>query len=380
MLSENNLKITNFLIIPRPHIGDFIWATSAAALLKKFDKTAEITVIVPENLKEFIIGNFIFDETYYYNLNFFESQNIFTKIFYRLFLFMKSVILLRKKKFDACFLFNPFTLFIKISAFLKIKDFIFSAYECCGYAKTSKELSILKKFKPAEKLFPIETPKDADRVHRSYIYQMLVRKYLNFPAASLPVLPETGNDYAKIEAPIKTKKLKKIAICMQPSKSSKNVWPLEYFAETINEISKRFSAAFFVVGSNEDENKTFKPLLDKMDKNTEIKNLMGQTSLLELKDFLGKCDLLISVDTGTMHVAATTKTNIISLFGMTHPDSVIPMTPRNMSLYAGAECSPCIYKLSFEKYKCPYGNNPKCMEMIKPEDVIKCAVKILEQK
>jgi hypothetical protein len=36
--------------------------------------------------------------------------------------------------------------------------------------------------------------------------------------------------------------------------------------------------------------------------------------------------------------------------------------------------------LAFEKWKCPYGDNPKCMEMIKPEQVISAAIKLLGDK
>jgi ADP-heptose:LPS heptosyltransferase len=371
------MKIKNILIIPRPHLGDFIWATSAVALIKQTFLQSEITVIIPENLIELVDNNPIFDEYYSYNLSLFESKNILKKLFYRIFLFIRLSLLLRRKVFDICFMFSPFKLFIKLPIFLKIRTIAYSMYECCGNNIISVEHSILKKFIPKSKLFPVKVEGNLDRIHRSEIYQSVVRSYIQSGNISLPSIPVLKNGFSKIDNLLKTEKLHKIAICMQPSKASKNIWPERYFAETILVISSSCQSAFFIIGSKEKNDKHFNSLKEKLPPEIEMHNLYGKTSILELREFLSGCDLLISVDTGTIHVAAVTKINIITLFGMTHPDAVMPMSHKNISFYAGAECSPCVYKLAFEKKKCPYGDKPKCMEMIKPEEVITAAIEIL---
>jgi ADP-heptose:LPS heptosyltransferase len=367
----------NILIFPRPHVGDFIWATSAVALLKKNNTPSTINVVIADNLIELTANNPVFDKYYTYDLSLFESSNIFIKIFYRLFLFFKLFFLLRRKNFEICFLFSPFALFIKLSVFLKVKKIVYSVYECCGNRAISLEQTILGRFVNKNKLFPIEINGNLDRIHRSEIYQSLVRRYENLENMSLPYIPSYYGNTHKIISLLQTDKKYKIAICMQPSKASKNIWSKKYFVQTISELSKKFSASFFIVGTKEKNDNSFNSLKIKLPSDTEIYNLCGKTSLLELKELLNNCDLLISVDTGTIHIAATTKINIISIFGVTHPDAVAPMTHRNTPLYAGVKCSPCIYKLTFEKKKCPYGDNPKCMETVKPEEAIKAAVKIL---
>jgi ADP-heptose:LPS heptosyltransferase len=373
----NLKKQTKFLIIPRPHVGDFIWATSAVALLKKHEPSSDITVIAPENITELIKGNRIFDKVLTYDLTLFESRKILIKAAYRFILFFKLLLSLRRCRFDASFLLSPFPLFIKLLPFIKADKTVFSIYECCGYGQSSNESVFLNKYLPKDKLFPVEIPKDSDRTHRSEIYQTLVRKYLNSSNISLPVIPDiSGED--RTDSLIKTEKLKKVAICMQPSRTSRNVWPDEYLLKTINAISQKTSAAFFMLGGN-DISGSFTILKSKLNEDIEIHDLYGKTSILELKELLNKCDLLISVDTGTLHVAAMTKIAIISLFGMTHPDSVVPMSPRNITLYSAIDCSPCVFKSTFLKQPCPYETR-RCMELIKPESVIQHALRVLENK
>ncbi|MDR1941887.1 MAG: glycosyltransferase family 9 protein [Endomicrobium sp.] len=362
------------LIIPRAHIGDFIWVTSAVALIKKQEPSVAITVIIPKNLIEFVKNNPIFNNCYVYDNALFESSNIYIKIFYRFFLFFKSIFILRKNTFDVCFLFSPFELFIKLSLFLKIKKLVYSIYECCGYNVVSREKQILTKFAKQSILSPVETHKEADFIHYSERFQILVRAYFGTSNISLPVIPNLKSSYVK--SPSKTPK--KIAVCMQGIKTAKNKWPAQYFAETIKKISETFDVEFFIVGGKEQADYADEFILTLH--GIKIINMCGKTSLLELKDFFTKIDLLISVDTGLSHIAALTKLKMITFFGMTAPNASIPMSPNNISFYTGIECSPCMYALAFEKKKCPYGDNPKCMEMIKPQEVIQAAIKILEQK
>ncbi len=367
---------SNILIIPRPHIGDFIWATSAVALIKKHLPDSDITVIAPESLLELINNNPVFDKVYSYDLKLFESPNIFLKASYRLLLFIKSFFALRKLSFDICFLFSPFEFFIKLSAFLKVKEIAYSVTECCGNNKQSTEDKILSVVAGQKSLKPIPTSINADFNHYSEIFQNIVRGYFSLSNIALPLIPLSDKYKENIAALIRTAKPIKIAICTQASKNSKNYWPQENFKKVIENISSRFQCAFFVVGGAEQVNKT-ESLITSADKSVEIHNLRGKTSLLGLRELFKNIDLLISVDTGVTHIAATTDINIITLCGMAAPEAVMPMSPKNISIYANTNCSPCVYAMAFEKKKC---DNNKCMQLITPETVIAETVKVLEKK
>ncbi len=73
-----------------------------------------------------------------------------------------------------------------------------------------------------------------------------------------------------------------------------------------------------------------------------ILNLMGETTLEELGGFLGLCDLLITGDTGTVHVAAAVGTRTLcASYGMTYPYETAPYGPGHLVLYGDLPCAPC---------------------------------------
>ncbi len=73
-----------------------------------------------------------------------------------------------------------------------------------------------------------------------------------------------------------------------------------------------------------------------------VVNLMGETTLEELGGFLTLCDLLITGDTGTVHVAAAVGTPTLSAsYGMTYPYETAPYGPEHLILYSDLPCAPC---------------------------------------
>ena len=91
---------------------------------------------------------------------------------------------------------------------------------------------------------------------------------------------------------------------------------------------------------------------------------------------LDNIDLLIAVDTGVNHIAATTKTNIISLFGAALPEHSAPISIKAISICLYENCSPCYYNIS----KGILCNNTKCMENIKPDIIFEKTKQILKYK
>lgn len=371
------MKEKKYLIIPRPHIGDFIWVTSAVSILKKYDPKVKITVLIPEYLNELVENNYIFDNKINYNFKSFQTSNILLKILYRILLFIKLIFVIRRYYFDCCFLFSPFPIFTKTVVFSGIGKIIFSANECCGMKKESIESKFLNKFVSKNKLFPVQAYDNSDFIHYSEKWQTIVRSYLNSSNIALPVLPLNSKKNTVIVEILKNKNKLKILLCMNASKASKNIWPHEYFKQTILEINRATDASFFIVGGVEQYESVKSFISTFNNTNINMHNLCGKISLLDLRTLLDGSDLLISVDTGVSHIAATTRIKMITLFGMAHPAGVMPMTPNNISLYSSEKCSPCVYFQTFEKKKCPY-NKPKCMANITPEIVIKTALNILD--
>ena len=115
-------------------------------------------------------------------------------------------------------------------------------------------------------------------------------------------------------------------IALQPGARWENKrWPAGYFAELIRQLARQFpDTRFAILGSAED-----RPLGDIIARaeTQRCLNLCGQTSLPEMVEWLRRCRLMITNDTGPMHVAAALGTPLVALFGPTEPRRTGPVWP-----------------------------------------------------
>ncbi|HVH57863.1 MAG TPA: glycosyltransferase family 9 protein, partial [Vicinamibacterales bacterium] len=100
----------------------------------------------------------------------------------------------------------------------------------------------------------------------------------------------------------------------------------------------------------------------------------GEFDLAELRALIGRSRVFIGGDTGPLHVAATTKTPVVGLYGPTLPARSAPwrdVTIPTWSLeVAGLPCRPC------EQRVCAPGDF-RCLTSLRPEDVITAAEQAL---
>ncbi|NOY53549.1 MAG: glycosyltransferase family 9 protein [Deltaproteobacteria bacterium] len=92
-----------------------------------------------------------------------------------------------------------------------------------------------------------------------------------------------------------------------------------------------------------------------------VLNLMGETTLEELGGFLSFCNLLVTGDTGTVHVAAAVGTPTLSAsYGMTYPYETAPYGLGHLILYSDLACAPCD-----DPDDCPH--EMACRGVLRPE-------------
>ena len=87
-------------------------------------------------------------------------------------------------------------------------------------------------------------------------------------------------------------------------------------------------------------------------------DLAGKTGLRELMALLKLCRVLLTNDTGPMHVAAALGTPVVVPFGSTSPELTgpgLPNDPRHRLLTAGAPCSPCFRRTCPIDFRCLTG-------------------------
>jgi ADP-heptose:LPS heptosyltransferase len=101
----------------------------------------------------------------------------------------------------------------------------------------------------------------------------------------------------------------------------------------------------------------------------------GTHNLRETAELLGSSELVISVDTGIMHIASAMGCRLISLHGPTSPKRWGPLNAEAIALSATSACSPCI-SLGFES-TC---KDPKCMRETSIEDVYSTVIQQLSRR
>lgn len=89
-----------------------------------------------------------------------------------------------------------------------------------------------------------------------------------------------------------------------------------------------------------------------------VLNLAGQTTLRELCAALKACDVVLTNDTGPMHVAAAVGTPVVVPFGSTSPELTGPGLPgdsRHCLLKSAAACAPCFLRECPIDFRCMHG-------------------------
>jgi lipopolysaccharide heptosyltransferase II len=151
-------------------------------------------------------------------------------------------------------------------------------------------------------------------------------------------------------------------IALQPGARWLNKrWPVEHFSELVRQLGKTFPAArFAIIGGKDDE--LLGDIISGADP-VRCLNLCGRTSLLEMVEWLRRCEVLVTNDTGPMHVAAALGKPVIALFGPTEPRRTGPYGQLQNVLRLDLPCAPCL------KSVCHVQNMEECLRAISPATV-----------
>lgn len=156
------------------------------------------------------------------------------------------------------------------------------------------------------------------------------------------------------------------------SRSYLKEWPIKNWIEIIDFFTEKSYSVVLTGGKGDREPiNEIMPILRYPEK---VQNLAGVLSLLDTARLLKESELVISVDTGIMHLASAIGCRLIALHGPTSPDRWGPIDGKAIVL-KGADClrSSCI-DLGFENVCTTPG---KCMASITPQSLIATIQKIL---
>lgn len=146
-------------------------------------------------------------------------------------------------------------------------------------------------------------------------------------------------------------------------------WPRERFVAAAIELQRRTNCHWWILGGKTDEPIAATIAAEIIAANAgppdAVRNLAGQTSLRELCAALKACEVVLTNDTGPMHVAAAVGTPVVVPFGSTSPELTgpgLPGDPRHRFVQANVPCSPCFLR------ECPI--DFRCMNGITVERVV----------
>ena len=152
-------------------------------------------------------------------------------------------------------------------------------------------------------------------------------------------------------------------------------WPAKNFIEVANTIIKKHQPHILLLGGRDD--REIAKEIEVELPSEKVTNLAGKTSLAELTSILANCDVVLSNDTGPMHLAAAVDTPVVVPFGSTSPDLTGPGLPHKVTsphhlIRTNAGCSPCFLR------KCPV--DLRCFKSITVENVLAAVENVLATK
>jgi len=125
-------------------------------------------------------------------------------------------------------------------------------------------------------------------------------------------------------------------------------WPTEYFAQLAEMLYKQDGVASVLIGSRQE-----RPLAETVQQQVTVPviDAVGHTTVAQLPALIARCDVVVSADSGPMHVSVAADTPVVALIGPTFPHLTGPYGDNNIVLWSQPECA-CWNKAGCSDYRC----------------------------
>ncbi len=351
-----DLSLPKNILVRVPNwIGDAVMCLPALRDLRNCFKHADITVVAKPTIAGLLDGQCGIKEFIVY-----EHQTAHCGL---LGLLRLSQVI-RKRAFDAAVLFqNAFE-----AAVLAVLSGIPSRI---GYATDGRSWLLTQ---------AIPVPLQAG-LHQTHYYQQLIQKIAQGSLGdSTPKLSTTMHDYSDFEQrfPDICSSSNRLLIGINPGSvyGSAKRWLPERFAELGDELVERiygrhseFSSVRCVLIGGKGEDRLGLDIARQM--RTQPIVLSGKTTVQELMAVLVRCTMLVTNDTGPMHVAQALGIPVVALFGATDPETTGPVGGESCVIREQVRCSPCLLRA------CPIDH--RCMSQISTDRVVKSVMEHIDR-
>ncbi|CAN5772246.1 glycosyltransferase family 9 protein [soil metagenome] len=152
-------------------------------------------------------------------------------------------------------------------------------------------------------------------------------------------------------------------------------WDPARFGDVARRLAAGRGASILLTGSAAD-----RPLIEQVTRRLPAGSAIdatGEADLLTLAALLDEVELLITGDTGPMHIAAAVGTPIVAVFGASDPRRYAPRGALDRVVRVDLPCAPC-NRIRLPPARCT-GIIPDCLALISPDRVLDAAIQIIDQ-
>jgi heptosyltransferase-1 len=152
-------------------------------------------------------------------------------------------------------------------------------------------------------------------------------------------------------------------------------WPPERFVDVAHRLIETLGATIVLTGSSSD-----RALVDSVKHalpSDGVIDVARHLDLLTLAAVLERLDLLVTGDTGPMHLAVAVSTPVVAVFGPSDPARYAPRGRYDRVVRVDLPCSPC-NRIRLPPARC-VGHTPDCLASISADTVFTAALSVLEE-
>ena len=147
----------------------------------------------------------------------------------------------------------------------------------------------------------------------------------------------------------------RIGLCPGAEYGPAKRWPVDRFRRVMDQLLP-YPIVWVLLGTPAEASLAV-PLLESFP--GRVENHIGKTSLEELITIIKQLDLLLTNDTGSMHLAALFHIPTVAIFGSTDPTLTGPQGSIHRVLRHPVECSPCFLRTCPIDFRCMMGISPE---------------------
>lgn len=335
-----DLKKVQKILVRGPNwIGDAVMCTPALAALRSGFPDADVTLWVNPTIAELLRENPHVDRVFVY-----DKATIHQGFSGK----MKLVRELEKESFDLAVLFqNAFeAAFLTRLARIPIR---------CGYPTDGRGF-----------LLTISAPLPKGRCHQVDYYLHLLRALGVAESSRIPILQTTQLEEDAIRQRLREYGIasgdRVVAINPGATYGSAKRWSTGRYAELADRLIESHQAKVLILGGPGEE-VIGREITAQM--RHEAVMWSGRLAVRELMAVIRQADLLITNDSGPMHIAAAFGVPLVAIFGPTDPEVTSPVGENCVLLRHPVECSPCLLR------ECPIDH--RCMVQITVDQAFEAA-------